>query len=89
VQAFTLDGEFLFTFGSNGTKPGFFQYHFGIAVNDLTGFIFVADQNNNRIQIFTSEGKFQHEIQLESQPIGLYREQRLIIGGLNSCISIF
>jgi len=90
VQAFTSDGQFLFSFGSQGSEPGFFRYPFGIVVDEKTGFIFVADRGNERVQIFSSEGKFQHSIQVEGEPIGLVidREQRLIVTCIYGCISI-
>jgi len=91
IQAFTRDGKFLFTFGSEGWEPGFFQYPHGIVVDEQTRFIFVADQLNNRVQIFNSKGKFQHEILLESSPMALVidRKQRLLIAKSSDCIAIY
>jgi PGF-pre-PGF domain-containing protein len=45
------------SFGGPGTADGQFNNPFGIAVNE-SGVCFVADTNNNRIQVFTAEGIF-------------------------------
>jgi len=45
------------TFGSFGNENGKFHFPYGVAT-DSNGNIFVCDSNNNRIQIFDSEGKF-------------------------------
>ena len=45
------------SFGSNGIGTGQFDIPRGVAVSD-TGNIAVADHNNNRVQVFTSEGVF-------------------------------
>ena len=47
----------LLTFGSFGTAQGQFNAPCDIATNDKTGNIAVADSGNNRVQIFSSEGK--------------------------------
>lgn len=56
VQKFRRDsnGEFvkLFQFGSRGIQAGQFSHPRGIAVNPATGYIYISDMKNNRIQIF-------------------------------------
>ena len=47
----------LFSFGSFGKGEGRFATPSGIAINDTTGNIAVADSENNRVQLFSSEGK--------------------------------
>jgi DNA-binding beta-propeller fold protein YncE len=47
----------LTTFGSQGSADGQFGYPRGIAT-DAAGNIYVVDQNNHRIQSFTSDGVF-------------------------------
>ncbi len=56
VQVFDLDGHFKFTFGSPGSGPGEFQEPKQIAF-DRDGNVFVVDRLNDRVQIFTPEGK--------------------------------
>ena len=58
VQATPHQYQTVFTFGSRGNGQGQFNWPVGIAVSEKTGNIAVADHNNKRIQIFSSEGKF-------------------------------
>ena len=48
----------VFKFGSSGKGQGQFDDPFDIAVCDKSGNIAVADCQNNRIQLFTPDGKF-------------------------------
>jgi len=51
--------EFLFKFGPGpGSEPGEFNSPRGIALSETEQLIFVADTNNNRIQIFDFAGRF-------------------------------
>jgi sugar lactone lactonase YvrE len=56
VQKFTRDGKWLASFGSFGTGPGQFQRPSGLTWKD--GRVYVADAINNRVLIFTDEGKY-------------------------------
>jgi NHL repeat len=56
-QQSDLTGVFLGKFGSNGTGGGQFQSPKGIAVNS-TGQVYVTDNSNHRVQIFSSNGTF-------------------------------
>lgn len=59
VQKFRREsnGEFvkLFQFGSRGIQAGQFSHPRGIAVNPSTGYIYISDMKNNRVQIFKPE----------------------------------
>lgn len=57
VHKFSATGELLFSWGTPGTGPGEFRIPHGIAVAP-DGRVFVADRENNRIQIFSPEGIF-------------------------------
>ncbi len=57
VMKFTYDGKFVKTWGTPGTKPGQFNTVHSVAV-DSQGTVYVSDRENNRIQIFDSEGNF-------------------------------
>ncbi|KAI8497898.1 hypothetical protein Bbelb_245500 [Branchiostoma belcheri] len=48
------------TFGGVGGRPGEFKFPSGVAVSE-DGEIFVADNNNKRIQAFTLQGTFVHQ----------------------------
>lgn len=50
IQVFTLEGELVLKFGSNGEGNGQFNAPTGVAV-DINGNIIVADWGNSRIQV--------------------------------------
>jgi len=51
----SIDGSFLFEFGSKGDQPCQFESPEGVCINNQ-GRIIVADSNNRRLQSFTHEG---------------------------------
>ncbi len=52
VQVFDKDGNFLTMWGKKGTGNGEFGNLHGIIVDKETGWVYVADTANNRIQVF-------------------------------------
>jgi sugar lactone lactonase YvrE len=56
VMKYSKDGRFIKQWGKTGYAPGEFRTLHGIAI-DQQGRIFIADRNNNRIQLFDQEGK--------------------------------
>lgn len=61
VQVFTRGGQFVRAFGAFGTQPGEFQRPSGLAWHD--GRVYVADAFNNRIQVFTDQGRLVQVLQ--------------------------
>lgn len=57
VQKFSSTGKWLLEFGTFGTEDGQFQRPSGIIWID--GRVYVADAFNNRLQVFTDQGKFE------------------------------
>ena len=57
VEKYTLDGEFIFRWGSKGSGDGEFLNPVGLAI-DSNGNVYVVDALNHRIQKFTPEGQF-------------------------------
>jgi DNA-binding beta-propeller fold protein YncE len=51
IQKFTADGTFIASWGSSGTGNGQFHDPDSIAI-DSSGNVYVADWDNNRIQVF-------------------------------------
>ncbi|MDD5082730.1 MAG: peptidyl-alpha-hydroxyglycine alpha-amidating lyase family protein [Dehalococcoidales bacterium] len=57
VHKFAPDGKLLFSWGGPGTAPGQFRLPHSVWV-DRRELIWVTDRENNRIQMFDTEGKF-------------------------------
>lgn len=57
VHKFAPDGTLLLSWGEPGSEPGQFRVPHGIAV-DRSGVIYVADRENSRIQMFSTDGQF-------------------------------
>ena len=57
VVKFSADGEYLLEWGKRGTGPGEFGLPHNLVV-DAKGRVYVTDRDNQRIQVFDSEGKF-------------------------------
>jgi DNA-binding beta-propeller fold protein YncE len=56
------------TFGQEGSGPGYFQDPRTIAVDPMSGRIFVADYDTGRVQAFDQNGKFLFQWQVNAQP---------------------
>jgi len=63
--------QLAFQFGSTGKEQGEFDWPWDVAVSEKTGTIAVADKENERIQLFSSDGNFQREIVFNNQPLSL------------------
>ena len=57
VMKFSADGKFLFQWGTKGTGPGQFDLPHWVAL-DAAGKVYVADRQNQRIQIFDASGHY-------------------------------
>ncbi|QPJ60999.1 MAG: hypothetical protein G3M70_03475 [Candidatus Nitronauta litoralis] len=57
ILKFDSEWNLIKSFGSQGDRPGQFQYPLSLSIDD-GGLLYVADLNNNRIQKFTGEGVF-------------------------------
>ena len=62
IVKFSLEGNYLTSWGSNGTAPGQFDVPHSIAL-DSQGRVYVADRGNARLQIFDENGQFISEWQ--------------------------
>jgi DNA-binding beta-propeller fold protein YncE len=66
IHRFTPDGRLLQTWGESGCGPGQFYIPHNLCCDD-EGWIYVADRENHRIQVFDGQGRF------ETQWNGLHR----------------
>jgi DNA-binding beta-propeller fold protein YncE len=57
VIKFSADGKFLFQWGTKGSGPGQFDLPHWVAL-DAAGRVYVADRENQRIQVFDSAGHY-------------------------------
>jgi hypothetical protein len=65
------------TIGSKGSGPGQFEEPSGVAVNEATGYVYVIDTKNNRVEYFSAAGKFEHQFngtEIDGLPAGLGKE---------------
>ncbi|HEY7493644.1 MAG TPA: peptidyl-alpha-hydroxyglycine alpha-amidating lyase family protein [Candidatus Tectomicrobia bacterium] len=74
VHKYTPDGRLLFSWGESGTDPGQFNIAHNIAT-DRDGWVYVADRENHRIQVFDANGKFETQWVNMARPCGLYIDQ--------------
>jgi len=70
VLKFSKDGRLLQSWGGKGSGPGQFQVAHGLAI-DAKGQLWVADRENQRLQVFRPDGTFVREIPLKGLPCGL------------------
>ena len=78
IHKFSPDGTLLFSWGEPGTKPGQFKVPHSIFV-DRNGTVYVADRENNRIQLFNPNGEFINQFITHYQWAGISRPDGLFI----------
>jgi DNA-binding beta-propeller fold protein YncE len=89
VHVFSSDGKLLRSWGDPGTGPGQFNLPHGIAVSQK-GIVYVADRQNNRIQLFTPGGKYLSEWGNLNRPtdVRLERDGNLYVSELGHQVGI-
>ncbi|HEY4202850.1 MAG TPA: peptidyl-alpha-hydroxyglycine alpha-amidating lyase family protein [Devosiaceae bacterium] len=71
VHKFSADGKHLLTWGQPGIGAGEFNLPHNISC-DPDGWVYVADRENHRIQIFDGNGKYQTEWNHIHRPSGIH-----------------
>jgi len=71
IMKFSKDGKLIKTWGTKGSGPGELDTPHALAM-DSQGRLFVADRNNNRVQIFDQEGNYIADWKQFSRPSGVY-----------------
>jgi DNA-binding beta-propeller fold protein YncE len=74
VHKYSPNGQLLFSWGESGTDPGEFNIVHNIAT-DKDGWVYVADRENHRVQVFDPNGKFETQWVNMARPCGLYIDQ--------------
>jgi NHL repeat len=70
IHKFTPDGKLLLSWGEPGTDPGQFNVPHNICC-DPDGWLYVADRENHRVQIFDGNGKFETQWNNLHRPNGM------------------
>jgi peptidylglycine monooxygenase len=78
VHKFSSTGKHIITWGKPGSRRGEFHTPHGIWVDDLDQ-VYVVDRDNNRIQIFTSDGEYIEEWRDFFHPMGIFFDSNNII----------
>jgi sugar lactone lactonase YvrE len=78
IVKFSKDGKFIKTWGKKGSAPGEIDIPHALAM-DSRGRLFVADRQNNRIQIFDQDGNYLDQWFQFSRPSGIFIDKNDII----------
>jgi DNA-binding beta-propeller fold protein YncE len=78
VHKFSADGRLVLSWGEPGGGPGQFRVPHGIAV-DADGRVYVADRENNRVQVFTGEGEFVTQWSDFKSPMDIYIDDDQVV----------
>jgi DNA-binding beta-propeller fold protein YncE len=91
VHKYTLDGKLQFSWGEPGTDPGQFNIAHNVCC-DPDGFVYVADRENHRVQVFDGNGKYEGQWNNMHRPSGLYLEPgkqgRMYIGEIGPDMAV-
>ena len=71
VHKFSPDGKLLFSWGGPGTDPGEFNIAHNITC-DADGWVYVADRENHRVQVFDGNGRYETQWNNLHRPCGLF-----------------
>lgn len=71
VHKYDPAGRHLFSWGRVGCRPGEFNLPHNI-VCDADGWVYIADRENHRIQVFDGNGKYETQINNLHRPSALY-----------------
>jgi len=74
VHKFAPDGTRLLSWGEAGTDPGQFNIPHNICC-DGDGWVYVADRENHRVQVFDGNGKYEAQWNNMHRPSGLFMER--------------
>ncbi|HEY6979818.1 peptidyl-alpha-hydroxyglycine alpha-amidating lyase family protein [Reyranella sp.] len=71
IHKYSPDGKHLMCWGTTGTDPGEFNIPHNIAA-DSEGWVYVADRENHRVQVFDGNGKYEAQWNNLHRPCALY-----------------
>jgi DNA-binding beta-propeller fold protein YncE len=71
VHKYSADGRLLFSWGEPGSDPGQFNIVHNICC-DADGWVYVADRENHRVQVFDGSGRYEAQWNNLHRPCGLF-----------------
>ncbi len=71
VHKYSPDGKLVMSWGEPGSDPGQFNIVHNIVADD-DGWIYVADRENHRVQVFDTNGKYETQWNNLHRPCGLF-----------------
>ncbi len=74
VHKYSPDGKLMFSWGEPGSDPGQFNIVHNICT-DQDGYVYVADRENHRVQVFDPNGKFEAQWHNMHRPCALYMDR--------------
>ena len=92
VHKYAPNGKLLFSWGEPGTDPGQFNIVHNICT-DADGWVYVADRENHRVQVFDGNGKYETQWNFLHRPCALCRcgngkQPTFIIGELGPGMAV-
>jgi DNA-binding beta-propeller fold protein YncE len=91
VHKYTPDGKRIMTWGEPGSDPGQFNIVHNI-VTDEDGWVYVADRENHRVQVFDGNGKYETHWNNLHRPCALCccggRKPNFVVGELGPGMSV-
>ncbi len=97
VLVFGPNGQLKFKFGGTasvsqkGQYPGKFFFPNDVAV-DSQGYIYVADSNNRRVEVFSAAGKYMYTIETAGLPRGIFvdkKDRLYVVDALGHDVSVY
>lgn len=70
MHKYTPDGKLLKSWGGSGTDPGQFVLPHNVLCDD-DGWVYVADRENHRVQVFNTSGQYETQWNNLTRPCGL------------------
>jgi DNA-binding beta-propeller fold protein YncE len=91
VHKYAPNGTLLTSWGEPGTDPGQFNIAHNICC-DAEGWVYVADRENHRVQVFDGNGRFETQWSNMHRPSGLYlhrgAEPRFYVGEIGGGMGV-
>jgi hypothetical protein len=91
VHKFSPDGKLVSSWGESGSGPGEFNIVHNIAT-DADGWVYVADRENHRVQVFDGNGKYEAQWNNLHRPCGMFmpygHHQLCYIGELGPTMAV-